>query len=152
MESLDDHLLTSENLQITPILKTYMTDMAYWGRLIGITGMIMSGLIGVFVVIAFIFGSSILFRTMGDALPGFVLILYAGMIISSLAFGFYVSYLLFSFANETREAFDANNQFRLETGFNHLRRIFKIYGIFLIIVIGLYALMFLLSMLGLLFR
>lgn len=148
MESLDDQIQYDNDLKVTTPLKRHFNDMAYWGKFLSILSMAIIGLVIVALFIAMIFGGSALSTMMGTPFSGFGFILYMLFLIGMMAFGFYVSYLLYTFSVATKRALISNNQSELEEGFNNLRRIFKIYGIFTAIFAAFYAIIIVFALIG----
>ena len=87
-------------------------------------------------------------QIMGSPFSGIGLVIYMMFMIGIMGFGFYISYLMYTFSVATKRALISNNQSELEEGFNNLRKVFKIYGVFTAIVAGIYAIMLVFVLIG----
>ena len=148
MESLDDQIQYDNDLKVTTPLKRHFNDMAYWGKFLSIISMAIIGLVILALIIAMIFGGSAMSQLMSSPFSGIGFVIYMMFMIGIMGFGFYISYLLYTFSVATKRALISNNQSELEEGFNNLRRVFKIYGIFTAIVAGIYAIMLVFVLIG----
>jgi len=148
MESLDDQMQFNTDLKVTSPLKRHFYDMAYWGKFLSIISMAIIGLVTLALIIAMIFGGSAMSQLMGSPFSGIGFVIYMMFMIAIMGFAFYISYLLYTFSVATKRAIISNNQSELEEGFNNLRKVFKIYGIFTAIIAGIYAIIIVFALIG----
>ena len=87
-------------------------------------------------------------QLMGSPFSGIGFVIYMMFMIGMMGFAFYISYLLYTFSVATKRALISNNQSELEVGFNNLRKVFKIYGIFTAIIAGIYAIVIVFALIG----
>ena len=146
MEILDNSEMDSENtVQLTDTMKEYLTEAAKWTKFMSIVGFVILGLLFCGLV-AFAVSSSF-FAT---AFPGmeqlgaaalllvFVFIfLFYGMLI------FIPSWFMFRFGTKTLKSIPTMNVLGIETAFENLKSLFKFYGIFMMVVIGMYSIILL---------
>ena len=133
------------SLQIDPLTKLHLTEIARWGKFLSIVGFILCGLIilsGVF------FGAFFNFLTGGTTtnqndLPNAGISMVAGafvyIIIATIYF--FPCLFLYRFSSAMKTALNSNDQEYLSQSFQNLKSLFKYVGIITIIVIAVYALM-----------
>lgn len=135
---------------IDPTSRVHLAEAARWARFLAIVGFVMCGL----VVIIGIFAGSIMSSMMsgyseefggrarfGGGLGAFMSILYIGFAILY----FFPCLFLFRFANLMKTALNTNEQGTLNTSFQNLKIMFRYVGILTIIVLSIYAIIFLLA-------
>ncbi|MFN8393110.1 MAG: DUF5362 family protein [Bacteroidia bacterium] len=120
-------------------ISQYGIDMlagaARWARFLAIVGFIMCGLMVLGGMIVMMAGGTMPRRSFGDPdIPAFVLGLY--YCIAALIY-FFPTLQLNNFASRTLNAIVTNNQATLESGFESLRNMFRLTGIYTIVGIGL---------------
>ncbi|MEQ6167484.1 DUF5362 family protein [Ekhidna sp. MALMAid0563] len=132
--------MEEKELQITGTDKSTLLETAKWGKFLGIVGFIMSG----FIILAgiFMFGG-----TFDEVYPGFGGGIGVFYILISLLYIF-PSLYLFRFSTQMKEGLESGDQERCTNAFNYLRRLFLFMGILTIVVLALYALVFLGIFLG----
>jgi uncharacterized membrane protein YjgN (DUF898 family) len=137
-------------LQIDASSQMYLKETAKWAKFLAILGFIFCG----FIVIIGIFASSI-FAAMGSRLAGAEGSLPATMgkamaffyiCIALLAFFPYL--FLLRFSNHMLAALRSNDQQQLTSSFRNLKSCYKYVGIFTIIILAIYVLIFLFVGLG----
>jgi len=139
------------SLQIDPFIKSNLLETARWAKFLAIVGMIVL----VLLAIAYIVGFSFL-NTVGGVDNSyyenqFPLQMRIGMIIGSIimiAIAFFPLLYLLQFSNRMKTAMAANDQEALATAFLNLKKYFRYIGILVIIALALYALIFVIAILG----
>ncbi|PID67582.1 MAG: hypothetical protein CR968_05930 [Flavobacteriia bacterium] len=140
----------NQNLYLSESAKAYLKETAGWAKFLAIVGFVMLGLM---VIAGFSMGA--LFSAMpqlsdqpGVDMPrsfgaamGFIYLIIALIY-------FFPLYFLFKFSTNIKQAIETNDEQVLTESFNFLKRHYKYVGIMMIIVLGIYVLMFLLVMLG----
>ena len=123
------------SLSIDPVTKAHLSEAAKWARFLAILGMIFL----VFIILAGVFGSTMLFSSMsgfetdttGMAAYGSGII--AGYMIVIAVIYFFPLLFTLRFANNVRTALNTNNQQALNTAFQNLKACFRFIGILTII-------------------
>jgi len=139
-------------LKVNEISKTYLLETAKWAKFIAIVGFIG---VGFLVLAAIIFGavSSLDF----SSIPGmeafgmlggtFVAIIY---LVMALVYYFPVKYL-YDFATKVKVALEILDPVKLEEALEKLKSHYKYIGILIIVVLALYALIFVVAILAAIF-
>ena len=141
------------NLNIDPSTKSYLFETAKWARFLSIVGMISLGL-----MILFAFFFSTVFSSLSNtgfdgeatgtewsSAMGMVMgVIY--LVIAVIWF-FPLLYLL-RFSNTIKTALNSNDQNALNVSFQNLKSCFRYVGIVTIIVLALYALIFVFAIVG----
>ena len=137
------------SLQVDHGNTPYLVEAAKWAKFLSIIGFIICGLL----LLTGVFFSS-LFSTLSQldselsALgTGGTVFIAAWFIICAVIY-FFPSYYLFSFASKMQTAIRNNDQVSLNDSFKNLKSSFKFWGILLIIMLCLYALVFIFTLLG----
>tara|TARA_B100000900_G_scaffold401701_1_gene406659 strand:- start:556 stop:1467 length:912 start_codon:yes stop_codon:yes gene_type:complete len=122
-----------EKLIITDIMKEHLSKMAYWAKLFGVLGFIVSALMLVVAIGMFFLGSEI-----GDmyglgAMAGFLYIIL-GLIY------FFPSKYIYGFSKQCRLALNTNSQASISDAFDNLASVFTFWGVSTVIILGIYAL------------
>lgn len=138
----------SFELQLTDSAKQFLRETAKWGRFLSIVGYVVIGLmvLGAFAMFALGGAMESLAGGMGGgmmALGGTALgIIY---LLIALLYFFPVMYL-YKFSTKTLAAFNTNNTEQLTDAFENLKSHYKFVGILTAIVLGIYALFFILGL------
>lgn len=136
-------------LQIDTLTTSHLSSTAKWAKFISIVGFIVSALlaIGAFFAGSFIsaFSQS---SGVGYINGGAFTIVY---LIMALLF-FLPNLFLFNYSGKMQQALNGNDQNALNNSFGQLKSYFKFIGIIMIIVISMYALVFLLAIIGVAMR
>lgn len=139
METLDKDF-SSSDLVITTESKNYLLFAAKWASFLSIIGFITLGLMILGGLLMFAIGSS--FSRIGaGAQIGVLAFVYIGMAVIY----FFPIYYLFLFGQKIKKAVKSTDQNDLEAGFENLKSCFKFLGIFTIVILSLYILMFLVA-------
>jgi len=133
--SLNENLLSGE-LQIDSIAHTHLKETAMWGKFLSIVGFVATALI---VFMALFAGSKLatISSYSGAGMTSGV-IMFVYLIVAALSF--IVSLYLYKFSIKLKTALLNNDQEDLNSSFQNLKLIFRIYGIIVIIYLGLIAL------------
>ncbi|MES2648565.1 MAG: hypothetical protein V4717_16945 [Bacteroidota bacterium] len=130
------------DLRIDHEAGNYLIDIARWAKLFSILGLIAGILIILAGIVTALFNSSL------NSLAGFRgLGPFVG--IFSMLFGtvyFYPSWLLLKFATKMPAALKIGDQLLVNESLKNLKGCFKFWGIVSLIIVGLYALIFLLGL------
>jgi hypothetical protein len=140
METLDDQL--SDSGSLTAIAKQALLVASKWAKFLSILGFIGVGLmvvLGIFIMLQF---SNLPVRV-GNGLPvgmfGFIYIAMALLY-------FFPVYYLFQFANNTKKGISNNSNDSIEIGLVNLKSMFKYIGIFTLVILSIYVLIFLFAL------
>jgi hypothetical protein len=139
METLDDQL--SDGGSLTAIAKQALLVASKWAKFLSILGFIGVGLmviIGIFIM----FQLANLPIRVGNGIPfGVIGFFYVGM---ALLY-FFPVYYLFQFANNTKKGISNNSNESVEIGLVNLKSMFKFVGIFTVVILSIYVLIFLVA-------
>ncbi len=133
------------SLEIDNLIKSHLYEAAKWGKFLAIMGFIICGLI---ILIGIFFGSIMgKFAGADEALGGGMM---AGMgammavvyVVIAVVYFFPCLYL-FRFATKMKTALNGNDQAQLNASFENLKSMFKFVGILTVIILVLYAVLFL---------
>lgn len=145
MENFDNSEMDSENtLQLTEKMKEYLTEAAKWTKFMAIVGFVLLGLIFVgFIMLAL--SSSLL----ANAFPGMGVFGEMQIGVFLFAFIFYgmliflPSWYMFRFGSKTLKSIPIMDDTGMEVAFDSLKSLFKFYGIFIIVLLSIYAILLL---------
>jgi hypothetical protein len=133
----------SQDLTVTAATRSYLHEAARWAKFIAIVGFVFVGLF-VMVALFFVVGfSSTEIPGLGRWGGAFGII----YLLIALLYFFPLLYL-FRFAEKTKYAVERQSSVELESGIENLKANFKFVGIMLLVVIGLYALIFVIALIG----
>lgn len=147
---LDDNF-TTDGTGISAEIKGYLKETAKWSKFLSIVGFVM---VGIMVIAGLIMGTvgASAFSALGpDAGPmgmlggGMFMVIY---LLLALLY-FFPTLYLYRFSSKMQTALNSDSQNDLTESFKNLKSVFKFWGIFTAIFIGLYALMFLIGLGGL---
>lgn len=139
METLDDQL--SDGGSLTAIAKQALLVASKWAKFLSIIGFIGVGLmvlIGIFIMFQL---ANIPIR-IGNGLP---VGLFGFIYIAMALFYFFPVYYLFQFANNTKKGLSNNSNESVEIGLVNLKSMFKFIGIFTVVILSIYALIFIVA-------
>ena len=131
------------NLQVDEVARAHMLEMARWGKFLSIVGFISLGLLALMGV-AMLFSTAII-DSMGYGAFGAS---FALIYLVFVALYFYPTYALYKFSNKVKPAIRTANQPQFNEALSHLKGVFKFVGIFTIIIIGIYGLVFIFAIIG----
>lgn len=137
--------IESNDLSLTTGSKMFLKESAGWTKFISIVGFVFLGLL---VIVALFAGSLIgaAMESSGMAMMGgaFITALYLAMAVLY----FFPIYYLFQFSSKMKAALREQSSDLLQQAFENLKSHYKFMGIFLIIVLGLYAIVLVFAGLG----
>jgi len=130
---IDDSLATGTSIGLTEQSKSFLNESAKWGRFLAIVGFIMMGLtvLGMFYIIA----KASELGTRSEDLMMIVIPMILTLIIM-----FVPTLYLFKFATKTLEGFQTSSANSLQEGLKNHKSLFKFMGIYMIVVLSIYAL------------
>ena len=146
IEETNEDVSTSfpENpLVVTEDIRSYMYDTAKWTKFLAIVGFVFSALVamaalgaGAFITLLNKMNPGNSFGALGT---GFftVYLLLMGLLY------FYPSLLLFKHANAAKKAILYGDQENLSIAMRNMKSFFKFWGVLMIVILGLYAMIFL---------
>ncbi len=130
-----------DDLVITHDVRMFLQETAKWAKFLSIVGFVMLGFLVIMALFISVFMGAMMsempeagpFGAMGGGLIGVFYILIA------LIYFFPILYL-YRFATKMKTALNNNDQSYLSASFKNLKSCYKFMGIFMIIVLGFYAL------------
>jgi hypothetical protein len=146
MENFD---LLNNDLQLSPQGLSYLTESAKWGKFLAIMGFIFCGLMA---VLAFLLPKLITslpaYSNYSSAMQAVMTVVYlAGAVLL-----FFPCFYLYKFSVKMQVAVKETSQETFDESLMSMKSMFKFYGILTIVLLSLYALIFVLGMLGLAMR
>ena len=141
----DNFTLDSDinTLEVTPESREYLLEAAKWGRFMAIVGFVFMGL---FAIMFLFLGGSLFTMGLPTEELGAEAVLGGGIFTAYMIFIFAITliplYFLYSFSTKTIRAAKNSSTAELTDGLKNLKSLFKFYGIFTAIIVGLYALGF----------
>ncbi len=136
-------------LQLDTTAKDFVQEIAKWAYFLSIIGFIGIGLLLLIAVFA-----GTIFSAMGSTMPGMGA--YGGSFGAAMgaiyflmaAFYFFPVYYLFKFSSSAKKAFRDNDSEALTSSFGYLKSHYKFIGILMIVLLAIYALIFVFAVLG----
>jgi len=132
------------NMHISDEIKEYLIETAKWTRFLAIIGFIGIGLLILIAFSAKYFFSLLPLQTVQAVPIGTLSVIY--FILAGIYF-FPVNYL-FKFSGNLKSALEIEDQEELTSAFKNLKSHYKFIGIFVAIVLSLYAMLFIMALLG----
>lgn len=142
IESIDNQIVQGEYLGLTSVAVNFMKQGAKWAAFLGVLGFIVTGiilLVGVFMII-----SGLSMR--GYGAEYFFLIGVGYMIFGAL--NFFPAFFLYKYAIKAKRALNQTDNFQLEDAIRNLKLTFKFMGILAIIILGIYAVIFIVAIIA----
>jgi hypothetical protein len=136
MENIENIQPTENLISINSEMKSYFLETAKWCKFLAITGYIGMGLLvllGLGIMVGFSIFSSVAHYDFPVGILGFVYILIAVLY-------FFPTNYMYRFAVNLTKGFKSNDQQSVTYGFENLKSLFKFMGIFMIVVLSMYAL------------
>lgn len=136
-----------EQLTLTSASKSFLRETAKWAKFLAIIGFVLTGLLLVFAIFA---------STIFDMIPktqGIPNEIGLTMVIPFLILAivyFFPMYYLLQFSNKIKRALATKNDATLASALEALKSHYKFIGVFTIITLSLYALLFVVSIMGVL--
>ena len=139
---IDEGFNTSESAGLTSGAKSYLLEIAKWSKFLSIIGFIVIGIM----VLVGLFGGAMMGAAMAQSGSpiggGFFTIMYIGFAILYLMPVLY----LFKFSTQAKTALMNNNDLGIESALENLKSHYKFIGIFTIVILSIYALVFLIAL------
>lgn len=132
---------TENQIYITDQSKKYLLSTAKWGKFFAILGFVFSGLM---VLLGLSFGSIMSFLPYQDPMMDrsfFSTIFFLIYVIMGVIY-FVPSLFLFKYAKYSKNAILTNNNSELELAHKNQNKMYWFWGVCTLIILGLYALMF----------
>jgi hypothetical protein len=150
MENFD---LLNNDLQMSAPAQNFLSECAKWGKFLAIIGFILCGIMAVlaFFIPAFIMNIPP-YNTMASSLSSG---LAAGMTIMYILFAllfFFPCLYLYKFSIKMKSSLAETSQENFDDSLQNLKSMFKFYGIVTIVTLSIYALIFLVAMIGVAFQ
>jgi hypothetical protein len=150
LENLD---LLSNELQVSPQALSYLSESAKWGKFLAIMGFIFCGITVVLAFFLPVFLTQLPpYNTMpsefNSGMKVSMTILY---LLLALLF-FFPCFYLYKFSVKMQTAVKLVSQENFDESLMNLKSILKFYGIFTIIILSLYALVFIIAILAAVMR
>ncbi len=138
MDNILDNNLHGSSLSIDAQSRDYLVEASKWAKFLAIVGFVMLGLI---VALGIFFGF-VSANAMATLMPGggIFMLLY---VLFMCALYFFPTMYLYKFAKHTKMATVSSDMGQLSLGLKNLKSLFKFMGILMIIVLVIYALIFL---------
>jgi hypothetical protein len=147
MEHLD---LLNNDLQVSPASQSFLSEAAKWGKFLSIVGFIACGLLAIASFFApRLYSSMAVFQTMPSGIARGVSAVITALYLCMAVVLFFPSLYLNRFSSRMKIALGAMNQENFDESLRNLKSLLKFYGIFTIIMLSFYVLVFIISMLGL---
>ena len=145
MENFDNPATSSSNVNNTPMIndqiRNHLLETSKWMKFLSIIGFIGLGLMVIAALVILVAGSS--FESLSGAAGGtfFIALIY---LLMAVLYFFPVLYL-FKSATGLKNGLIGNNNDQLVSGFENLKSHYKFVGIFMIVILSIYALVFVLG-------
>lgn len=136
-----DHSEETHGITLDDNAKANMLEIGRWGKFLAIVSIVMMVLVVLIGVASMTSLSSLASSYPGGAAAfgGFFLLFFYLVII---ALYIYPTYALYKYSTMIKEAIQNDDQFTFNEAFRHLKGAFKYMGILMLVVICIYALMF----------
>ena len=145
--------LLNNDLQVSVPAQNFLSECAKWGRFLAIIGFVLCGIMA---VLAFFIPTLIMnippYNTLASSLSSGVA---AGMTIMYILFAllfFFPCLYLYKFSVKMKSSLAETSQENFDESLQNLKSMFKFYGIVTIVMLSIYALIFLVVMIGLAFQ
>lgn len=147
MEEIDNQVQDENSLVINEEINEYLSETSRWANFLAIVGYVGMGLLMVIAIVMMV-GLSRMGDMVGSRIPaglmGFIYIIFA------VIYYFPVSYL-HKFSREMKQGLSSKDMNSVSFGFQNLKSLFKFLGIFTIVILSVYALIFLFTIPTMLF-
>jgi uncharacterized membrane protein YjgN (DUF898 family) len=139
------------SLTIDPVTKAHLYETAKWARFLAIIGFVFLGLMVIAgIAMSFLFSSMPNMDADLDTPSPMASVFTGGMIffyILMAAIMFFPLLYLYRFAERVKFSIEGNDQETLNSSFHQLKMCFRYVGIFTIVMLGFYALVFIMAIL-----
>lgn len=136
MENIEINTTQNETFAVNREIKLYLAETAKWGNVLAIVGYVAMGIMALASLVMIVAFS---FIDMETAFPmwilGIVYLVFAGIYYIPVTY-------LYRFSNQMKLAVHRNDEKLYTSGFANLKSLFKFFGIFTFVLLGLYLLIF----------
>ncbi|HEY5370712.1 MAG TPA: DUF5362 family protein [Hanamia sp.] len=147
MEHLD---LLNNDLQVSQASQSFLGEAVRWGKFLSIVGFISCGLLAIVSFFApKLYSSMPAYQSLTSGTARGVSVVISVIYLCSAVVLFFPSLYLNKFSTKMKVALNSSNQEDFDESLQNLKSLLKFYGIFIIIMLSLFVLLFILSMLGL---
>jgi hypothetical protein len=147
MENLD---LLNNDLQVSTASQNFLSKAAKWGKFLSIVGFIICGILAIAAFFApAIYSKLAAFNSLSSGMMGAASTIITVVYLAFAVVLFFPCYYLNKFSIKMRLALQTVNQEKFEDSLKNLKSLLKFYGIFAIIVLSSYVVIFILVMLSL---
>jgi len=148
-----DENFTQGSVQLNGEIRGYLQETAKWGKFLSIVGFISVGLMVLMGIFMGTMGMSAMndISTMGGGPNPFGMIGGGFFIIFYSLIGllyFFPSLYLYRFSAKTKLALQNDDQAEMTEAFMNMKSLYKFWGIFMAVIIGFYALVFIMALFG----
>jgi len=144
MENLD---LLNNDLQVSPLSQNFLNESARWAKFLSIIGFIFCGILAIASFFApAIYNKTQAFRDMDPSVATTVSTIIVVLYLAFAVLLFFPCLYLNRFSIKLRSALTSVNQENFEESFKNLKSLFKFYGIFTIVLLSFYILVFVIVM------
>jgi hypothetical protein len=146
LENLD---LLSNDLQVSPQAQSYLSESAKWGKFLAIMGFIFCGITIVLAFFIPVFLAQLPpYNTMSSEFnSGMKVTMTILYLLLALLF-FFPCFYLYKFSEKMQSAVKVVSQENFDESLMNLKSMFKFYGIFTIIILSFYVLIFIIVILA----
>lgn len=136
-----------EESGLTPESKQHLLETAKWTKFLSIIGFIGTGIM--FIIMIFMLAGGSYFAALsGSMAPGFSFAGIAIMWIFMLALYIYPIYAMYQFSKYLKIGINSNSSEDLTIAFRHQKGMYKFMGILMVILLCIYALIFIFGILS----
>ena len=147
MEHLD---LLNNDLQVSSASQSFLSEAAKWGKFLSVVGFIFCGLLAVASFFApRLYSRMAAYQSLPSGMARGASVVITLFYLCFAVVLFFPSLYLNKFSAKMKIALNSANQENFEESLLNLKSLLKFYGIFTIIMLSIYVLVFILSMLGL---
>lgn len=146
MDNLD---LLNNDLQVSPASQNFLSEAAKWGKFLAIVGFILCGLL---VVLAFFIPTLFMnlppYNQLSGSLTSGMSAVFTVIYLILAVILFFPCLYLYRFSVKMKLALASVSQENFDLSLQNLKSLLKFYGIFTIVMLSFYALVFIIAMLG----
>jgi hypothetical protein len=150
MESYNQAPASTESnlfeLQIDHESISYLGETAKWGKFLSIVGFVCCGLMVIFALFAGTMFARMSGSNMIGAAIGGMGALFTVVYLILAALWFFPNFFLFRFSSKMQHALRNNDQVTMNNSLGNLKSCFKFVGILTIVILSIYALIFLIAL------
>ncbi len=142
---MEDNLQTENTMHVNEQIKESLMTATKWSKFLSIIGFIGVGLLLIMSIVLMlgIFPMPGMNEMNQSPIMRIPFVMGSFLYIGLAALYFFPVYYLYKFSTETKEALIRNDEETLTSGMENLKKMFAFYGVMMIVVLSLYALMLL---------